>query len=106
MFRQSLLAATILFQSTAALAQGSVEQGKELAAEHCARCHDISPDGAFKTYPPSFVSIAVFRSQEMISGRIRFPQLHSRMPQMGFLLGSDDVDHLVAYIVSLEKQPE
>jgi mono/diheme cytochrome c family protein len=106
MFKAGLLAAAIALQGTAAWAQGNVEHGKELATEYCARCHDVTSGGAFKTYPPSFASIAVYRAPDYIDARIRFPELHSGMPPMGFLLGRDDVEDLVAYIVSLEKTPE
>jgi len=106
MFRVLLVAWTILVSSTAVLAQGSVEHGRELAVKHCARCHDISPDGAFKTYPPSFASIAIFRARDQILTRIKLPALHSRMPQMDWILNLEDVDSLVAYIVSLEKPIE
>ena len=106
MLRVLLVASTILVSSTAVLAQGSVEHGRELAVKHCARCHDISPNGKFKTYPPSFASIAVFRAQDQIMGRIKMPALHSRMPQMDWILSLEGVDNLVAYIMSLEKPLE
>ncbi len=82
------------------------DRGLELAQENCARCHDISAEGRNKTYPPSFASIAVFRDQDQIHSRIVFPQLHSQMPQMIYLLSSDAIDDLVAYIVSLDGSAE
>ncbi len=85
-------------------ADGDPAVGASLARQKCARCHDVEPDGAFKLYPPSFASIAVFRSDEQIFGRIMFPPLHSSMPQIGYFLTPDNVEHLVAYIVSLEAQ--
>lgn len=89
-----------------AAAEGDVESGRMLADKYCVRCHDISAEGAFKTYPPSFASIAVFRDPDQIKSRILFPQLHTPMPQMGFLLDPENIDDLAAYIVSLEKEPE
>lgn len=88
---------------TPAFAAGDPAVGAKLAREHCTQCHDVEAGGAFKLHPPSFASIAVFRSEEQIFGRIMFPPLHSSMPQVGYLLTPDNVDHLVAYIVSLEK---
>ncbi len=85
-----------------ALAEGDATRGAEIAEEMCAQCHDIGPSGAFKTYPPSFASIAVFRADDQIYGRILFPQLHSVMPQMAGTLSSGDVANLVAYIRALE----
>ena len=82
--------------------------GEKLAKEHCARCHDVGPGGAFKTYPPSFASIAVYRSDDQISARIMFPTLHSAgspMPEFAqiFILDAKNIHDLVAYIRSLEK---
>ncbi len=96
-----LLFAALVLPGTLS-AQGSAERGQELAANLCAQCHDISPAGEFKTYPPSFASIAVFRDVEQIFSRIMFPQLHSAMPQAGWFMPREDVEDLVAFIVSLE----
>lgn len=87
-------------------AQGESEIGKTLAGQHCVRCHDIEPGGAFKEHPPSFASIAVFRPPEQIHGRIAFPTRHANMPQIGYVLSPGDIEHLVAYIMSLEAQSQ
>lgn len=87
-----------------AFAAGDSIQGEELATEHCARCHDVSADGVFKQYPPSFASIAAYRSEDQIHARIVFPALHTGMPEVGlYLLGAQGIDDLVAYIMSLEQ---
>ena len=87
-----------------ALAQGDIAKGAELAAEHCTLCHDVTPDGAAKQFPPSFASIAAFRSPEQIYARIVFPAMHTGMPEVAFyLLGKDEIENIVAYIVSLEE---
>ncbi len=87
-----------------ALAQGDTAKGAELAAEHCALCHDVTPDGAAKQLPPSFASIAGFRSPEQIDARIVFPTMHSGMPEAAFyLLGKDEIENIVAHVVSLEE---
>jgi hypothetical protein len=57
------------FEGSAASAAGDPDAGEKLVKEHCVRCHDISPSGAFKTYPPSFASIAVYWSDEQIYAR-------------------------------------
>lgn len=85
-----------------AFAQGDVDLGAEIARESCVRCHNVEPDGPFKEQPSSFAAIAVYRSDEQIYGRIVFPPLHAAMPQLGYLLTPDNVEHLVAYIRSLE----
>lgn len=85
-----------------AFAEGDVATGEEIARESCVRCHNVEADGPFKEHPPSFAAIAVYRSEEQIFGRIMFPPLHSSMPQLGYMLSPDNVEHLVAYIRSLE----
>jgi mono/diheme cytochrome c family protein len=100
-FSAALLIST---SHTAARAAGDSSSGEKLAKEHCARCHDIALGGAFKRYPPSFASIAAFRSEEQIYARIVFPSLHSGMPEVAFyLLQPQQIADLVAYITSLEK---
>ena len=100
----SLCLSVVAILSTPVLAQGDVAKGAELAAEHCTLCHDVTPDGAAKQFPPSFASIAAFRSPEQIYARIVFPAMHSGMPEVAFyLLGKDEIENVVAYIVSLEE---
>lgn len=102
------IAATLvlLTGANAALAEGDADAGRMLAEKYCVRCHDISKDGAFKTYPPSFASIAAFRDRDQIRSRILFPQLHAPMPQMGYLLDHEGIDDLAAYVISLERKPD
>lgn len=101
----SLCLSFILALATPALAQGDIVRGGELAAEHCALCHDVTAEGPAKLYPPSFASIAGFRTAEQIYARIVFPAMHSGMPEVAFyLLGKDEIGNIVAYIVSLEKK--
>jgi mono/diheme cytochrome c family protein len=92
----------VLFPVLTAVAQGNVEEGAKIAREACARCHNVEAGGAFKQEPPSFASIAVYRSKAQIYGRIVYPPLHSGMPNLGYRLTPLNVNHLVAYIMSLE----
>ena len=93
------------FVQSQANAAGEPQAGAKLAKEVCARCHDVAPGGAFKRYPPSFASIAVYRSQEQIYARIVSPPTHSGMPEVAlYLLLPDQVADLVSYIMSLEKK--
>jgi mono/diheme cytochrome c family protein len=87
-----------------ALAEGDVAMGEEIARESCVRCHNVEAGGPFKDFPPSFAAIAVYRSDDQIYGRIMFPPMHTAMPQLGYMLSPDNVEHLVAYIRSLETQ--
>lgn len=76
--------------------------GRMLAEENCARCHDIESGGASKLHPPSFAAIAGYRPTDQILARIMFPALHSPMPAWSNWIDRDGVDDLVAYIQSLE----
>jgi mono/diheme cytochrome c family protein len=93
-----------LVMAGSAVAEGDVKDGEKLARESCARCHNVEPKGPFKLHPPSFTAIAVYRSVEQIRGRILFPPLHANMPEIGYLLSPENVDHVVAYITSLESR--
>ncbi|MDJ0631283.1 MAG: cytochrome c [Rhodobacter sp.] len=98
-----IFAAGLSVSAATAVADVSAERGATLAAEHCTACHDVSADGAFKEYPPSFASIAVYRSREQIEGRMLYPPQHASMPQLAFIMKPAEIDDLVAYIVSLER---
>ena len=98
-----LLGALIALTATDADA-GGADRGKKLAEDLCKRCHNIEPNGPFKQYPPSFASIAVYRSGDQICGRIMYPPMHSNMPELGFFLTPNNVDDIVDFVLSLEKQ--
>ncbi len=90
-----------------AIAQSDIDEGQRLAREFCAFCHEVGPGGAFKLHPPSFAAIAVYRSDNQIRNRIFYPPVHSGMtPQLGFAFSPDTVEHIVAYIRSLETPPD
>jgi mono/diheme cytochrome c family protein len=103
-----IVVAAVIVSVSPALGAGDPVAGEKLAKEYCARCHEIGPNGAFKQYPPSFASIAVYRSAEQIYGRIVFPNMHVGSPMPEFVqnlfLKPQNVSDLVAYITSLEKK--
>ncbi len=104
MHRTCMLAAAMMAASAgAAMAQdGDAAAGADLAAEWCARCHDISATGQMKQHPPSFAAIAVYRAPDQIEGRILFPGYHAGMPEWASMMDRDMVADLVAYIIGLE----
>jgi mono/diheme cytochrome c family protein len=87
---------------SSAHAEGDAAAGRALAEEWCVRCHNIEPGGPFKLYPPSFASISAYRPADGIRAWITYPPMHGGMPQVGFMLTPENIDDLVAYIVSLE----
>ncbi len=103
--RSALLAIAVIGAGvTQSVAQDSemIAEGKKLAQEWCSKCHNIEAGGPFKLYPPSFASIAVYRSPEQIYARIITPHVHSSMPQVAYVLTSDNLELLGRYIQSLE----
>ena len=104
MFKIRILALLIASSTLTdeALADEKIQYGKEIAEQYCVECHDISPEGAFKTYPPSFASIAAFRSENDIRGRIKFQPIHTGMPRFAYILMPDEFEPLVAFMLSLE----
>ena len=76
--------------------------GRKLAEQWCARCHNIEKGAPFKLNPPSFASIAAYRTSDVILGKIITPAMHSGMPDTVWTLQREDFENLVAYITSLE----
>jgi len=102
MMRTVFIALATLWAGTAtAQSLGDPDAGKLLAEQYCARCHDVTAEGAFKQTPPSFAAIAVYWGDDQIWSRIMFP-VHTGMPSMWEFLSPDDVAHMTAYIRSLE----
>jgi mono/diheme cytochrome c family protein len=81
---------------------GDAVKGHDIAAASCARCHVIEKGGAFKLMPPSFQSIAIYRTADDIWQRILSPNPHSSMPDTQWTLTPDQIQDLVAYITSLD----
>ncbi len=47
-----------------ASAEPDIANGAKLAQESCSRCHNVEVDGPFKLHPPSFASIAAYRTPD------------------------------------------
>ena len=77
-----------------------VAAGRQLAEQWCAKCHNIEKGAPFKLSPPSFASIAAYRLEHDIRGKIIEP--HIGMIDVKWVLPVEDIDNLVAYITSLE----
>ena len=74
--------------------------GRKLAEQWCAKCHNIEKGAPFKLHPPSIASIAVYRLEQDIRGKIIEP--HIGMIDVKWVLPIEDIDNLTAYITSLE----
>lgn len=83
--------------------EGDPATGLELAQQKCARCHDVTKGADFKKMPPSFQSIAIYRTKLDIWGRIIAPSPHVGMPGMTWTLNAEEIQDLLAYILSLDQ---
>jgi mono/diheme cytochrome c family protein len=96
----SLAVFTLILPLAAPASSADAALGRSLAEQWCSKCHNIERGAPFKLQPPSFASIAVYRDADSIRGKIIVP--HVGMPEMNWVLQPEDMDNLVAYIVSLE----
>ena len=104
MRRVFLVLSTLLSAGAAwAQAEGGPVRGQAIAQAQCARCHDIAKGADFKKMPPSFQSIAIYRTKPDIWSRIIAPSPHAAMPEMTWTLTADQVQDVLAYILSLDQ---
>jgi mono/diheme cytochrome c family protein len=101
--RAAVAAALFLLSSSMApslAASLDLTPGRELASRLCAECHDIG-DGAKppRRYAPSFSAIMRDPAVTELSLRVFHRSAKEEMPN--FLLTSEQVDDIVAYMLSL-----
>jgi mono/diheme cytochrome c family protein len=92
-----------LVPSSALAQEGDPARGETIAQQQCARCHDVIKGATFKKMPPSFQSIAIYRTKPDIWSRIISPSPHAAMPDMTWTLTADQVQDVLAYILSLDQ---
>ncbi len=97
------LAAAVSFAAAPAGA-ASAARGKSLARQNCAGCHAVEPGGQSpNAKAPTFVAIANEPSATPYSLHVFLQTTHATMPN--FMINSDDIDDIVAYIESLKQKP-
>jgi mono/diheme cytochrome c family protein len=96
-------AAATSFAATGASAASAV-RGKTLVQRECVSCHAVEP-GQLSPNPkaPTFAAVANEPSATPYSLHVFLQTTHATMPN--FVIQSDDIDDIVAYIVSLKQQP-
>jgi mono/diheme cytochrome c family protein len=80
---------------------GDVKTGHEYAKKVCAECHEVEGVDAFSPNPdaPSFKAVA---NTPGMTARALSVWLHTSHPTMpDFIIKPDDIDNVVAYILSL-----
>ena len=98
-----VLSTMVLAGTAWAQADGDAVKGQAIAQAQCARCRDIAKGADFKKMPPSFQSIAIYRTKPDIWSRIISPSPHAAMPEMTWTLTADQVQDVLAYILSLDQ---
>ena len=98
------VAALLVLAASAAKAAGDADKGREVAKEWCARCHVVGtakPYGGIDSTPTFFLM-----SEKLERYRPRVLTLKARRPHKSLDLddvSNDDLEHLVAYIATLER---
>ena len=80
----------------------SVARGKALVRQDCATCHAVEPGGTSpNAKAPTFAAVANEPSATPYSLHVFLQTTHATMPN--FVINSEDIDDIVAYIESLKK---
>ena len=102
----TLVLGLVLLAPAAMAQEADILEGRKIAEEYCARCHDIEPGGKFKSYPPSFRAIAVYMDPEIIRMKIMQPDHNTIMPKYAMFINQTRLWNVVEYILSLETPDE
>ena len=76
--------------------------GQQLATAECSKCHALEGPAHASQTAPSLAAIAQMRSTTSMSLHAFLLTSHPRMPN--FRLTSQEVDNVVAYILSLQRR--
>ncbi len=93
------------FADVSAAELGDPARGSEFAQVVCAECHAVLPEN--RTSPvaaaPSFKAIANSPGMTHMALIVWFHSPHPTMPQL--VLETEDMDNVIAYILSLKDRP-
>ena len=82
----------------------SAARGKAMVKQDCVRCHAVEPGGTSPNpQAPTFAAVANEPSATSYSLHVFLQTTHATMPN--FMISSDDIDDIVAYIMSLKGKP-
>jgi hypothetical protein len=89
--------------STRAAQVGSVEGGHKLAREMCSECHLLGEEAglSMNANAPTFKDIANTPGMTEAALRASLQTWHKNMPNL--IIGGEEADSLVAYVLSLKK---
>jgi mono/diheme cytochrome c family protein len=98
---QFVLVSLTLLAFPALAQQPDVATGKRVAEQDCASCHAIERGAKSPVaHAPTFEAIASLPSTNELSLRVFLRTSHAGMPNV--MLRDDEIDPLLAYIVSLK----
>jgi len=97
------LSASCALADTVPPGTGDGSVGHRLASEWCRGCHAIEPSAVNTGKPaPDFVAVANLPSTTELSLKVFLRSNHKSMPN--FIIRSNDINDIVAYILSLKRQ--
>jgi mono/diheme cytochrome c family protein len=83
----------------------NVSAGSALAQVWCAECHAIAPDSTWRpNLAPEFVAIANRPETTALALKVFLRSDHSERLMPNFIIGPQEADDLVAYILSLKRR--
>jgi mono/diheme cytochrome c family protein len=84
---------------------GDVSGGRDLAQAWCAECHAIAPGTSRRpTLAPEFVAIANRPEVTALALKVFLRSDHAERLMPNFVIGPQQADDLVAYILSLRRR--
>lgn len=99
------LCVSMLTQAASAVELGDKEKGHEYARKFCAECHGVEKEEFLLLGDvPTFYDVA---NSEGMSARALAVWLRTSHPNMpDFIIPADDIDNVIAYIMSLRAPKE
>jgi mono/diheme cytochrome c family protein len=101
--KHTLALASLIGLPAAASAQdiGNAKLGQEYAGRVCVECHEVEPKGEISPNPdaPSFQSVADTPGMSARALAVWLQTSHPSMPNL--IIKPDDMDNVIAYIMSL-----
>jgi mono/diheme cytochrome c family protein len=100
-FRAALLAALLAGAGGARAQEGDAAAGHAFARQACVACHAVEPGRSSRriVIGPAFAAIANTRGTTATSLRVFLLTSHPKMPNL--ILTPQEIDHVIAYILSL-----
>lgn len=101
LLRTAVAASALLAGAAQAVEPGNIQAGHEYAKKVCAECHEVEA-GEYISLRPDVPSFQAVADTPGMTGRALAVWLQSSHPTMpDLIIPPDDMDNLIAYIMSL-----